>query len=232
MSFPACSLRPVSCLVPFVVSCLSSRARDHNSNRKLPIDFAHCIRTDERSAMEAHTPYTSKLHNSEDYRVVRISAGRWHDPLRCKLIDRRLDDADGELPYRALSYVWGSSSVTDTIKLQDLPFQITLNLSCALRHLRRVDGEILLWVDALVSIPSTQLRLGARLYCNSFTADLNPVHQPTGSQGARSPGQHHAIDIQERSRGRCVHGRWPWPQGESLPLAGATRLSDDQTARL
>lgn len=102
--------------------------------------------------MSTHTPYTSKLYTSEEIRLVRVAAGRWHEPIRCTLFCHGLDEALKPPPYRALSYVWGSSLVTDTIALQDLPFQVTLNLSCALRHLRRVDSEILLWVDALVSI--------------------------------------------------------------------------------
>ncbi|KAI7783746.1 hypothetical protein LA080_011455 [Diaporthe eres] len=99
--------------------------------------------------MSTHTPYTTELHNTKEIRLVRVSAGRWHDPIRCILIRWKLNNAAGQLPYRALSYVWRNSAVTDTIDLQELPFQITLNLSCALRHLRKVDGEILLWVDAI-----------------------------------------------------------------------------------
>lgn len=94
------------------------------------------------------------MRNTKEFRLVCVSAGRWHDPIRCMLIRRRLDEVSEDLPYRALSYVWGCSSVTDNIELQERPFQITLNLSCALRHLRKVDGEILLWVDAIVSYPS------------------------------------------------------------------------------
>lgn len=119
----------------------------------LPTQLSPCTHTDERSAMSIHTPYTSELYTSDEIRLVCVSAGQWHEQIRCKLIRRELHKATGQ-PYRALSYVWGSSSVTDTIELQWLPFQITLNLSCALRHLRRVDGDIFLWVDALVSILS------------------------------------------------------------------------------
>ena len=103
--------------------------------------------------MSLFTPYRFSLHDSGEFRVVRIAAGRWNDPIRCKLIYRKLDEASGKHPYRALSYVWGSSSVTDTIDLEGCPFQITLNLSCALRHLRKVGEDTFLWVDALVSIP-------------------------------------------------------------------------------
>lgn len=104
--------------------------------------------------MWTRTPYTYSLSDSEHFRVVHVAPGRWHDPIRCKLMVRKLDKASGKYPYRALSYVWGSSSVTDTIYLEDSSFKITLNLSCALRHLRRNEEDTILWVDALVSTPS------------------------------------------------------------------------------
>lgn len=104
--------------------------------------------------MSTHTPYATTIYTAKEIRLVRVTAGQWRDPIRCVLVRRRLDEPSGKPPYRALSYVWGSASVTDTIDLHGLPFKITLNLSCALRHLRKVDGDIFLWVDALVSIPS------------------------------------------------------------------------------
>lgn len=102
--------------------------------------------------MSPLTPYKYSLRDTEQFRVVRVSAGRWHDTIQCKLIQRRFGEASEKHPYRALSYVWGSSSVTDTIFLEELSFQITLNLSCALRHLRKADEDTFLWVDALVSL--------------------------------------------------------------------------------
>jgi hypothetical protein len=113
--------------------------------------------------MPLSTQYSSTAVDSEQIRVVHVEAGRWNDPIRCKLRHRRLDEASKKYPYKALSYVWGSSMVTETIYLEGDTFQITLNLSCALRHLRKVDQDISLWVDSLVSINAilTELRLSA-----------------------------------------------------------------------
>ncbi|KAH8763202.1 heterokaryon incompatibility protein-domain-containing protein, partial [Diaporthe sp. PMI_573] len=99
--------------------------------------------------MSLSTQYSSTAVDSEQIRVVHVEAGRWNDPIRCKLRHRRLDDASKNYPYKALSYVWGSSMVTETIYLEGDTFQITLNISCALRHLRKVDQDISLWVDSL-----------------------------------------------------------------------------------
>lgn len=104
--------------------------------------------------MSSSTLYNYIRLDYKTIRVVRVAAGQWQDPIRCKLLRRGLDEASEKYPYRALSYVWGSSKVTETIYLEGHLFQITLNLSCALRHLRKVDQDIHLWVDALVSSPS------------------------------------------------------------------------------
>jgi hypothetical protein len=96
------------------------------------------------------TPYGSQLGGYE-LRVVRISPGQWGDPVVANLITCELSLASIFCPYTALSYVWGAGSVTDTIYLEEFQFHVTLNLLCALRHLRKTDEAILLWVDALVS---------------------------------------------------------------------------------
>ena len=96
------------------------------------------------------TPYKSQLLG-EEIRVVEISPGRWEEPLVGNLVLCRLSQASTLCPYTALSYVWGNASVTDTIYLDGFRTQVTLNLLCALKHLRKADRAILLWVDALVS---------------------------------------------------------------------------------
>ncbi|KAF8853575.1 hypothetical protein BDZ45DRAFT_598307, partial [Acephala macrosclerotiorum] len=56
---------------------------------------------------------------------------------------------DTEPKYEALSYTWGDTSVTETIFLQGHPFQATVNLVSALRHLRLKDQTRTMWVDAI-----------------------------------------------------------------------------------
>lgn len=133
------------------------RPRKHfEQGSTLSFDTSHPTRAFEArlADMSRFPPYDSARVDSKKIRVVHVAAGRWHDPIRCTLFRRGLDEASDKWPYKALSYVWGSSKVTETIDLEGNPFQITLNLSCALRHLRKVDQSIRLWVDALVSTPS------------------------------------------------------------------------------
>ncbi|RDW91514.1 hypothetical protein BP5796_02679 [Coleophoma crateriformis] len=56
---------------------------------------------------------------------------------------------DSAPPYTALSYNWGDESRTKSIYIDGASSMITENLECALRHLRRPDKELTLWVDSL-----------------------------------------------------------------------------------
>lgn len=51
--------------------------------------------------------------------------------------------------YFALSYVWGKSSDTRPIQVNDRTLQITANLELALRHLRHPESPVALWIDAI-----------------------------------------------------------------------------------
>ncbi|KAI0168881.1 heterokaryon incompatibility protein-domain-containing protein [Hypoxylon sp. FL1284] len=89
--------------------------------------------------------YFRCLHKDE-FRLMSLRSGSWKTPLQCKLIIEQFENAP---QYQALSYAWGSRSVTRPILVNGVEMEITVNLDTALRHLRREDADILLWVDAL-----------------------------------------------------------------------------------
>lgn len=98
------------------------------------------------------TPYSYGLYNSDIIRLVHIHAGLWDDPIVCRLQYRLLDaSAEQACSYAALSYVWGSAAIRELISLEEVETQVTLNLFCALKYLRKVNEDVVLWVDALVS---------------------------------------------------------------------------------
>lgn len=55
----------------------------------------------------------------------------------------------GRPVYQALSYCWGNVISTETIRIEGTELPITENLDSALRHLRRTDETVTLWIDAL-----------------------------------------------------------------------------------
>jgi Heterokaryon incompatibility protein (HET) len=66
--------------------------------------------------------------------------------LRGDLIYAKLGSSEG---YEALSYVWGESTHTHTMYLAGHLFPITANLEAALRGLRLLSKERIIWVDAI-----------------------------------------------------------------------------------
>ncbi|KAI0871983.1 heterokaryon incompatibility protein-domain-containing protein [Hypoxylon argillaceum] len=81
-------------------------------------------------------------------RLVTILPGGWNDCLRCYL-KPFLIDQEPAAHYKALSYVWGSQTATEAIIVNGHDRNVTVNLACAIRHLRNVEGPIDIWIDAL-----------------------------------------------------------------------------------
>lgn len=72
------------------------------------------------------------------------------DDIECHLSEERLADVNDEGGgYTALSYVWGDLKYSHEIWRGDQRLLIGANLDAALRHLRRRDIPIRLWVDAV-----------------------------------------------------------------------------------
>ncbi|KAH6639409.1 heterokaryon incompatibility protein-domain-containing protein [Boeremia exigua] len=82
-------------------------------------------------------------------RLLRIHKGTTSDPIEVTLEFARLDDTSPE--YEALSYVWGSSVPVSYIicRTTQTSITVTRNLYDALKGMRRVDRDRVMWVDAL-----------------------------------------------------------------------------------
>ena len=99
-------------------------------------------------------------------RLVRLKRGPLDATISCELLETSLSE-DRSFPYEALSYTWGSpgpgQSLWDhdenksfaeveksvTIVVNNLNFYVAPNLYLALRHLRDVEEDRILWVDAI-----------------------------------------------------------------------------------
>jgi len=86
--------------------------------------------------------------DSRDSRVIHLLPGSGSEEIRGELHNLCLDDAFNE-PYEALSYVWGDPSITKPIVVDGQEIQVTTNLEAALRHIRKPDGTVIIWVDAV-----------------------------------------------------------------------------------
>lgn len=91
------------------------------------------------------------LSNPDSIRILTVFECESNDDdIECHLAETRLSDLnDGDEGYTALSYVWGDLKYTHEIWLGDQRLLVSANLDAALRHLRRRESPIRLWVDAV-----------------------------------------------------------------------------------
>ncbi|KAL8342806.1 hypothetical protein RB598_004259 [Gaeumannomyces tritici] len=99
------------------------------------------------SGIQVNSPYLP-LQGERVIRLATIGPGSWLDDVRCELTNWPLDPSHRPA-YQTLSYVWGSARVTEEIFLNGIPWQVTVNLSCALRYLRHSTHPAIFWIDAL-----------------------------------------------------------------------------------
>ncbi|CZR68222.1 uncharacterized protein PAC_18121 [Phialocephala subalpina] len=118
------------------------------------------------SAMQ-NTYIYQDLAYHDDIRILKIMCGDQAAPLKCMLLPSALPTINGRPSsstskmhdYFALSYCWGREEPTHPITMYDEQLQkLTLsnsifyiqeNVAAALRHFRREDADVNIWIDAL-----------------------------------------------------------------------------------
>ncbi|KAF4425031.1 heterokaryon incompatibility (het-6OR allele) [Fusarium acutatum] len=91
--------------------------------------------------------YRRNLYERE-IRLALIYNGKWQDPISCVFKYTKIE-SHAPQSYSALSYVWGSSRAVETIQINGHDHNISVNLACAIRHLRDERNSVLIWIDAL-----------------------------------------------------------------------------------
>lgn len=92
------------------------------------------------------------LDDPGELRLIRILPGKPDDAVECEL---EHTNADNPKAYECLSYVWGDTSVTRPILLNECPFNVTTNLEAALRHLQpqdHIDDEEYQWFGLMLYV--------------------------------------------------------------------------------
>lgn len=97
--------------------------------------------------------YPTRIEQDKIRLVCLHPAQNWQDDISCDLYCLLVDSEDRKpAQYKALSYVWGSPRVKRPIVVNGGSVMVTVNLESALRHLRQPDRNVILWIDALVSM--------------------------------------------------------------------------------
>lgn len=88
------------------------------------------------------------LHKSQT-RVLRLHSQSSNATIVSCTLEVITLELEPSMVYTALSYVWGDASVTEDIIVNGVSFAVTTNLASALKQIRKVFGEVLLWADAI-----------------------------------------------------------------------------------
>ena len=89
--------------------------------------------------------YTPLDSAGKEIRLLKIASALEYEPLNCSLEPVSLNDAC----YTALSYCWGDANDRVDIAVNGQNISITRNLESALRHMRNVDQDTVVWADAI-----------------------------------------------------------------------------------
>jgi hypothetical protein len=90
----------------------------------------------------------SALPGSGVIRLVKILPGDWDEDIVCEIFETPLGTIT---PYKALSYAWQLDQTTPNAQIlcNSVIVEVSVNLFRALRQLRNVQVQVVIWVDFL-----------------------------------------------------------------------------------
>jgi Heterokaryon incompatibility protein (HET) len=117
---------------------------------------------------ETHSWRYPPLSSASSIRIIHLEpSGDVDSKLKCRLTETSLECNPD---YQALSYVWGDAKNPSSILCNGTAFEITRNLTAALRRLRQSHRVISLWVDSIcinqgdIAERSEQVRMMDNIY--------------------------------------------------------------------
>jgi hypothetical protein len=180
--------------------------------------------------------YTPLDPQKAEIRIVKLlPPGSGPSAAKATLVNCTLEHVslNDKPEYQALSYVWGVAGLTSPICVDGKIFEATINLEAALRHMRKNDESVTLWIDAICidqsnnAEKSDQVRRMGDIYCNAmeviiwlgqakpeFTKIWNQLKE-LGEFAAEEPLEvnfDHLVDVDEKDT------RAPWLLNLNLEL--------------
>src|SRR3982074_2629695 len=86
------------------------------------------------------------LPSLDSFRVLELLPGNTDDDVHVIL---KIVDFNTDIPYEAISYCWGSTALTCSVRVDDHLLPITQSLHEALRAFRRPQEPRVVWADAI-----------------------------------------------------------------------------------
>lgn len=160
-------------------------------------------------------------------RLLRLFKGFPTEPIRCEVFETNLHE-NGIVTYEALSYTWGSTTLPDSIKIQDIvegstvvesELRISTNLHTALRYLRTETKDRILWIDAVCIDQSNRREKGHQI--EQMRSIYENAHQVLIWLGQSNERIDIIMDSMDRLHNEASenHAQWANP-AKQLEIAG------------
>ncbi|KAF6808054.1 hypothetical protein CMUS01_13979 [Colletotrichum musicola] len=120
------------------------RTRRRRASGSVPPAGASLRRSRETTPEPVEAYIYKQLRRGDFIRYLVLASGKENDPLVCTLHESHVDDA----PFKAISYVWGTSDRNNTITCDGKALKVTPNLRDALRKVRLPDRPRSLWAGS------------------------------------------------------------------------------------
>lgn len=172
---------------------------------------------------EAPSCYRNRLYeplpSGRYIRVLLIEPGGPDDPVACKLNTIALDEAH----FEAISYAWGTTSMTEHILCNDISICITANLRDALVQARRKFEPRALWADSICINQEDKDEKGQQV---ALMADIYKKSSCTLICLGKSDAEAHALpaaglvaDVNDMMDGVFQDESFSW-EPDSFPMPG------------
>lgn len=145
---------------------------------------------------DGYKPLTRPL----EIRVLVLHPGEKGSPIKCSL--QHGDLRSKKSGFEALSYVWGSPTITNEITCDNRKRNVGRNLYGALERLRRPDKDRVLWIDALCinqgdnKEKTQQVRIMGEIYTRArrvliWLGNHDDIQEGVGRLVSRPPKEKH-----------------------------------------
>lgn len=108
-------------------------------------DFSSTARSPPSDSSLGYSAYFYKPLRGFEFRLVELLPARINE-IRCRV---RHESLQSPPPYIAISYSWGDSRDTTSLKLDDVEIPVAVSLHGALGAVRQRKESVLVWIDAL-----------------------------------------------------------------------------------
>lgn len=124
-----------------------------NAPMTAPVALGPCSTSFPTPDAESTTPSSGELYqpltHPNSIRLLAIQPGTLTEPIHCRLFVSHLDRHSPSPSYEAISYVWGSPDIRESVKCNEATIRITSNLAAALRRFRSPTEPRVVWADGI-----------------------------------------------------------------------------------